>query len=145
MAEVPFELSILGGSSERRYRRLRPDIERLPWGTLERQRYAPSTVDEARQFWTIAAFQEHRTAAACAAPIAALIAGRAPVDLIAVASKFILDEMAHVEVSARAAAELGGGVPLLHDPDSIAPRPSRAFPPLVRAAELVIDVFCVGE
>jgi hypothetical protein len=145
MANVPFELSMLGGALERRYRRLRPDVERLPWGSLEARSYPTPLVEEARRFWTMAAFQEHRTAVACAATIQALMVARAPVDLIAVMSKFILDEMAHVEVCARIAAELGGGAPLLHDPSELAPRPSMDLPPLVRAAELIVDVFCVGE
>src|SRR5438094_6865359 len=32
----PFEIELAGGGWERRYRRERPEIERLPWGTLAR-------------------------------------------------------------------------------------------------------------
>ena len=113
-----FELSLLGGAAERRYRRLRPEVEAMPWGTLRDGLAArpPEQILAARQVWTRAAFQEHRTGAACAKTLEALIAARAPLDLIAVATRFPLDEMAHVELCARLCAELGGGIPLLHDP-----------------------------
>jgi hypothetical protein len=114
--EEPFELSMLGGATERRYRRMRPEVESLPWGTLDPSRYPAELVLAARRSWTLAALQEHRTAAACAATLRALIAARAPVDLIAVATRFPLDEMAHVELCARLAGELGGGTPVIHDP-----------------------------
>ncbi len=145
MAGELFELSMLGGALERRYRRLRPDVDRLPWGSLDPSAHPPSTVARARRFWTVAAFQEHRTGAAIAATLEALIAARAPLDLVAVASRFVLDEMAHVELCARVAAALGGGAPLAHDPDALLERPSPELPPLLRAAELVVRVFCVGE
>jgi hypothetical protein len=140
-----FELGMLGGSLERQYRRMRPEVERLPWGTLDPTRHPPALVHAARRSWTLAAFQEHRTGAACAATLEALIAARAPVDLIAVATRFPLDELTHVEMCARLAAELGGGTPLLHEPNAMVPHPSPERPPLVRAAELVVRVFCVGE
>jgi hypothetical protein len=140
-----FELGMLGGAAERQYRRMRPDVERLPWGTLDPSRHAPALVEAARRSWTLAAFQEHRTGAACAATLEALIAARAPVDLVALAARFPLDELSHVEMCARLAAELGGGTPLLHDPDGLVPHPSPELTPLLRAAELVVRVFCVGE
>src|SRR6188474_154791 len=96
-----FELSMLGGAVERRYRRLRPEIEQLPWGTLDATKYSSSVLAIARSTWTEAAFQEHRTGAACAATLKALIAARAPLDLIALARRFPLDEMVHVELCAR--------------------------------------------
>ncbi len=140
-----FELCMLGGAQERRYRRLRPEVEQLPWGTLEPGRHPPQLVLGARRVWTQAAFQEHRTGAACAATLEALIAARAPLDLVAVATRFPLDEMVHVEMCARLAEELGGGVPLLHDPAHLVPHPAADLPTLLRAAELVVRVFCVGE
>jgi hypothetical protein len=145
MAREPFELGMLGGALEKRYRRLRPEVETMPWGTLDPARYAPELVQAARQSWTLAAFQEHRTGAACAATLEALIAARAPVDLIAVATRFPLDELTHVEMCARVAAELGGGTPLTHEPDRLVPHPAPELPTLVRAGELVVRVFCVGE
>jgi hypothetical protein len=140
-----FELGMLGGAPERQYRRMRPEVERMPWGTLDPSRYAAPLVQAARRSWTMAAFQEHRTGAACAATLQALIAARAPVDLVAVATRFPLDELTHVEMCARLAAELGGGTPLVHEPNAMVPIPSHERPALVRAAELVVRVFCVGE
>ena len=139
-----FELAILGGSIERRYRAMRPDVEAMPWGTLDPRLYTKPLVDAARRSWTLAAYQEHRTGAACAASLEALIKARAPVDLIAVATRFPLDELAHVEMCARLAMELGGGATLYHDPGLVT-HPDAALPPLLYAAELVVRVFCVGE
>src|SRR4051812_1994395 len=98
-----FELTMLGGAAERRYRRLRPEVEQLPWGALQAsaRSYPPALIEAARRTWTEAAFQEHRTGAACAATLKALIAARAPLDLIAMATRFPLDEMVHVELCAR--------------------------------------------
>ena len=76
-----FELAMLGGSVERRYRTMRPEVEAMPWGTLDPARYPTSLVEAARRSWTLAAYQEHRTGAACAATLEALIKARAPVDL----------------------------------------------------------------
>lgn len=117
----------------------------MPWGTLRLAGRPPEQLAAARQVWTRAAFQEHRTGAACARALEALIAARAPLDLIAVATRFPLDEMAHVELCARLCAELGGGIPLLHDPLRLVPEPAAGLTALGRAAELVIRIFCVGE
>src|SRR5262245_58679870 len=106
-----FELSLLGGSVERRYRRLRPEV-RLPWGTLDTSSYDRATLETAQRTWTLAAFQEQHSAAACAETLRALIAARAPLDLVAMASSFVLDEVVHVELCARVAMELGGAAPL---------------------------------
>jgi hypothetical protein len=141
----PFELYLLGGPPERLYRRLRPEVERMPWATLDPAAHAPAAVDEARHVWTCAAFQEHRTAAACAATLQLLIASRAPLDLVVMASRFPVDEMAHVELCARLAGALGGPVALVHDPDDMVVRPPAEHSPTLRCAELVVRTFCVGE
>src|SRR5206468_10330451 len=65
--------------------------------------------------------------------------------LVATATRFPLDELVHVELCARLAAELGGGAPLSHDPRELAPHPDPSLPALLAAAELVVRVFCVGE
>jgi hypothetical protein len=140
-----FELHLLGGAIERRYRRLRPEIDRLPWGTLDSSRYPISLVEAARRSWTLAAFQEHRTAAACAATLQSMICARCPVDLIATAARFPLDEVAHVEICARLAAELGGGTPVFHHPDSLIPEPRSRLSPILQTADRVVRYFCVGE
>jgi hypothetical protein len=102
-------------------------------------------VRDARAHWTVAAFQEQRTAAACAETVRALLACRAPVDLCAVASRFPLDEVVHVEMCARVAEELGGGTDLRYDPCRLAPVPDRDEPPLLQAAEMIVAAYCVGE
>ncbi len=140
-----FELSLLGGAAERRYRRLRPEVENLPWGTLRPHEHAPEVVAVARRVWTEAAFQEHRTGAACAATLKALIAARAPLDLIAMATRFPLDELVHVEMCARLTQELGGAVGLEHDPLDLVFEPPAQNRALLQAAELVVRNFCVGE
>jgi hypothetical protein len=131
-----FELELLGGRFERRYRRVRPEVERMPWGTIDIAGFDEEHLVVARRAWTSAAFQEHRTAAACASTLRALVEVRAPLDLVAMAARFPLDEIVHVELCARLATELGGGTELLHDP---------SLRPLLRAADLVTRFFCVGE
>ena len=140
-----FELELLGGSMERRYRKSRPEIEALPWGTLELSAFPEHALVAARRAWTSAAFQEHRTAAACCATLRALVEARAPLDLIAGFARFPLDEVAHVEMCARLAMELGGGTELWHEPSALCADADPALPPLLQAAELVTRNFCVGE
>ncbi len=140
-----FELEMLGGATARRYHAMRPEIEAMPWGSLDPSDYTPGQLVAARKAWTGAAFQEFRTGAACAATLQALFEARAPVDLIALASRFPLDEIAHVEMCARIAAELGGGVEFAYDPQKMIEDPGAGEAPLVRAAHLVVAYFCVGE
>jgi hypothetical protein len=141
----PFELYMLGGATERRYRRMRPEVEALPWGTLDPSRYSDELVLAARKSWTLAAYQEHRTGAACAETLQAMIVARVPVDLVALATRFPLDEMTHVEMCARLANELGGATHVEHDPAHLIPSPDPALPPLLRATDCVVRYFCVGE
>jgi hypothetical protein len=145
MSGEPFELFMCGGATEKRYRKMRPDVEALPWGTLDPSRFPPDLALAARKSWTLAAYQEHRTGAACAETLQALIVARAPVDLIAVATRFPLDEMVHVEMCARLAEELGGGTHVEHDPTHLIPSPNIELPPLLRVSDCVVRYFCVGE
>lgn len=140
-----FELEMLGGRTERRFRRLRPEIEAMPWGTLDIDGAPEEELIAARAAWTGAAYQEHRTAAGCALTLRTLVEARAPVDLIAVASRFPLDEMVHVELCARMAGELGGGTEIVHDPRMMLVDPDPNARPLMRAAECAVRFFCVGE
>lgn len=139
-----FELELIGGAVERRYRSARTDIEAMPWGTLDVSRLHPDTLAEAQQMWSVAAFQEHRTGAHCAQTLSALFECRAPVDLTAVFARFPLDEVAHVEMAARMASELGGVVAIRYSDDDVI-RAATGTTSLRRAAELVARVFCVGE
>jgi hypothetical protein len=150
-AELPppeielFELELLGGGMERRYRKARPEVEQMPWGTLDVRGLPEAALVAGRRFWTSAAFQEHRTAAACCATLQALVKARAPVDLIAGFSRFPLDEMVHVELCARLAMELGGGTELWHEPSALCADADLSLSPLLQATELVTRNFCVGE
>src|SRR4029077_5038430 len=88
-----FELSLLGGATERRYRRLRPEVERLPWGTFDKAAFSDELVLSARRYWTHVAFSEHVAAASAALTLEALVMARAPLDMIAVAARFPQDEL----------------------------------------------------
>lgn len=140
-----FELELLGEGVERRYRKMRPEVEAMPWGTLDASRIPPVALVAARKAWTGAAYQEHRTGVACCATLRALMECRAPIDLVAMASRFPLDELVHVELCARMAMELGGGTEIVHDPDAMVADADETLRPLLRAAELVVRFFCVGE
>ena len=141
-----FELELFGGDIERRYRKLRPELGVLPWGSLRKMPYNPEIQLAARSFWTKAAFQEYRTGAACAATLQALMQARAPLDLITRATRFATDEMIHVELCARLAGELGGGVELIYDPEHLVETfADSGVDPIVRASHLVVSVYCVGE
>ncbi|HLK35483.1 MAG TPA: hypothetical protein VKU41_01940 [Polyangiaceae bacterium] len=140
-----FELELFGEGIERRYRKMRPEVEAMPWGTLSLDGLSPKDLLQARKQWTGAAFQEHRTAIACAATLRVLMEARAPLDLIALGARFPLDELVHVELCSRMAMELGGGTEIVHDPDWLLVDSDPDRRPLVRAADLVVRCFCVGE
>ena len=140
-----FELELFGAGVERRYRKLRPEVEAMPWGTLDASKIPERARILARKAWTAAAFQEHRTGLACSATLRGLFECRAPVDLIAMAARFPMDELVHVELCARMAMELGGGTEIQHDPYALIVDPDMSLPPLMRAAEMVVRFFCVGE
>ena len=145
MAAELFELELFGGGIEQRYRRMRPEVEAMPWGTLDASRIPEKALVRARKQWTGAAFQEHRTGIACAATARALFECRAPLDLIAMSSRFVLDELVHVELCARMAMELGGGTEIRHDPNALIVDADPELEPLMRAADLIVRCFCVGE
>jgi hypothetical protein len=145
MAAELFELEMLGDVFERRYRKMRPEVEAMPWGTLDLRTMSSESLLSARRGWTAAAYQEHRTGVACSAALRALIEARAPLDLIALATRFPLDEMVHVELCARMAMECGGGTEIVHDPDAMIADADESLSALMRAADMVVRFFCVGE
>lgn len=145
MGSELFELELFGEGIERRYRKMRPDVEAMPWGSFDTSGIPERSLIVARKQWTGAAFQEHRTGIACTAALRALMECRAPLDLVALASRFPMDELAHVELCARMAMELGGGTEIQHDPDQLIVEPSPELRPLLRAADMVVRFFCVGE
>lgn len=93
----------------------------------------------------MSAFQEHRSAASAAETLRAMVLVRAPLDLVATASRFVLDELAHVEICARLAMELGGAAPLWHDPRKVIHEGDARLSPLLEAADLVVRNYCVEE
>ena len=142
---VPFELSLLGGTTERRFNNLRDKVD-VPWGALADAELPDELREEARMVWTRIAFIEYRSAASMTAVAETLIAARAPLDLTALASSFAADELSHAEMAARVLAELGGAETILHSAnDLICQRPPSRLAPLLRAADLIVRVFCVSE
>jgi hypothetical protein len=141
----PFVLSILGGTTERRFNRMRDALD-LPWGALAEADIPEELREEARETWTRITYVEYRSASSMSAVAEALIAARAPLDLSGIASSFAYDELSHAEMGARVVAELGGATPFLYPPqDLFYKRPTTRQRPLVRATEIVARVFCVAE
>jgi hypothetical protein len=100
---------------------------------------------EARRVWTQGVFTEYASAAAFAALGTALLECGAPVDLTAAAADMVVDELAHVELSARLTSELGGAVPLRFDLERVSPATSPGARALMRAAEIAMTTSCVSE
>lgn len=145
MPKRAFELDWLGGVSERHFRRGRPGIDDLPWGTLNPADYPPELVDRARVSWTEGAFNEYSTAAAFTYLLRCMLEANAPIDLVGMAGEFIADEMLHVELNARLAMELGGGAPYFVDFDNLIPRLDEQLDAIQRTNELMLRICCVGE
>lgn len=143
--EMDFELELYGRSIERRYRKMRPEVETMPWESFDAEGIGAAARLAAQTAWTHAAFQEFRTGAACSIALTALIEAQAPLDLIALASRFPLDEVVHVELCARMAALLGGATPIRYVPDQLIHKPPEDWSPTGRAAHIVVRLFCVGE
>lgn len=141
----PFDLEWMGGVAEKHFRKVRPGVDELPWGTLDVSRYPAELVDRARVSWTEAAYNEYCTAVAFAEMLQAMLAAKVPIDLIGMASDFMADEMLHVELTSRIAMELGGGAPYQIEFDNLGVKPSPELSPLQKANELVVHVCCVGE
>jgi hypothetical protein len=136
-----FELALIGGPWGRRLAPRRAWIDDLPWNA---PLPAPDDAIAARVVWTRTAFSEYASAAAFAEIAAALLAAGAPIDLIAAAGDFVVDEITHTEIAARLAAQLGGAAPLDVQLDKLV-RPPEPGDALRRAAELIVRVSCVGE
>lgn len=142
---TPFELSWRGGATEARLHRVRPGSEELPWGSIDLADYPDAHGLEARRIWSNGVFTEYASAAAFSALTTELLACGAPVDLVAMSADIVVDELFHVELSARLTMELGGAVPLGFDLAAIAPVTTPGARPLLRAAEIAITTSCVSE
>ena len=142
---TPFEPQWLGGRSEHYFRRIRPDVEGLPWGTLKPDSYSPALLKRIQQGWTQSAFNEYRAAIAFSQLLQALLEINAPIDLTAMCSDFVADEMLHVELTCRIAMELGGGADFRVDYEGQRVALPSGLTAVQRANELMIRVSCVGE
>jgi hypothetical protein len=138
-----FELETMGGPWERRLADRRSGFDDLPWDEATAGA-SPEALSAARWVWTQSAFSEYASAAAFAEIAGSLLAAGAPIDLVAAAGDFVVDEMLHAELSGRVAMAMGGAVALDVDLTRLV-RPPAASTPLVRAAELVVRTSCVGE
>jgi hypothetical protein len=125
-------------------RHLGAAVDEHDWSSLDPRAYPPHLVDRARIAWTENAFNEYCTAAGLAQMQQAMLVARVPLDLLAMASGFVADELVHVELCARVARALGGGAPIDYDPAALELEVEAAAP-LARAAELVVRICCVGE
>src|ERR1700722_7044203 len=140
----PFELEWMGGAAEHHFRKARPGIDDLPWGTLDPSKYDPAAVDQARSSWTEVAINEYRAVASFAEVLRALVDVKAPLDLLGATSDFLADECAHVELASRLAMELGGAARQEVDLERFAPGPVGRTP-LERANDIILRVSCVAE
>lgn len=142
MTAAVFQLAAIGGPWARRLARRRGWIDDLPWAEP-----LPGDAGAARLVWTRTAFSEYASAAAFAEIASALLAAGAPIDLVAAAGDFVVDEIVHTEVAARIAGALGGAVALEVDLTRLVrpATPASAGDPLARAAELVVRTSCIGE
>ncbi|MCE9574382.1 MAG: hypothetical protein K8W52_14640, partial [Deltaproteobacteria bacterium] len=139
----PFELDWLGGAAASRFRRARPSTEAIAFAPFGHE-LDPALAAIARAAWTEGAFSEYASAAAFAALTAALLEAGAPIDLVAMAADFVVDELAHVELNARLAMTVGGAAPHLVDLEALAPIAAPG-PAIARAAELAIRTCAIGE
>jgi hypothetical protein len=135
---IAFELATIGAYGRRLDPR-RAWLAELPWDEP-----LPQGDVELRAVWTRTAFSETASAAAFAAIAGHLLAAGAPIDLVAAAGDFVVDEVIHAECAARIAGALGGAVSLEVDLGRLV-RPATSTAPLLAAAELVVRTSCVGE
>ena len=138
-----FELEAIGGPLARRLAARRQDSAQFAWGELQSRAGRPGA-ESARVVWTQSAFSEYASAAQFAEIAAGLLAVGAPIDLVAAAGDFIVDELFHTELSAEVAMALGGAVPLEVDLTRLV-RPPAATEPLLAVAERIVRTSCVGE
>ena len=143
--ERVFQLSALGGASERQFTKLRPNAARLPWGSLATACIPEELRARAQRVWAEVTYSEHCAAAGMSTAVLAMVRACAPVDLVATASRFIFEELSHAELCARIVAELGGAPALPYDAGQIHYALALEVSPLAAAAEQVIRVFCANE
>jgi hypothetical protein len=141
-----FELEWMGGVPEHYFRKVRPAIAELPWGTVPVADFPPALLAAARRSWTELAVNEYRAIASFAEVLRALTLAKAPLDLLGMTSDFLADEVSHVELAGRVTMELGGAAPHLVEMDGFGVRADPgAKTHLERANDLVLKVCCIAE
>jgi hypothetical protein len=140
-----FVLEWLGGAAEKRFRRARPQDEALPWDSFRPGDYSESVVTAARAWWTELAANELAAVIEFSSVVSALAAAQAPLDLVGMASDFLADECAHVELGSRATMALGGAAPRTVDFAQAMHAPNANRTPKQWANERVLSVCCVAE
>ena len=141
-----FEIEWFGDAAERHFRKVRPFVSELPWGTIDKSHHAPEVLEHARIVWSSIALSEYHAAGSFADVLAAVIAARAPLDIIGMAGDFVADELMHTELASRIAMELGGGAPVEVDFDEMGMKPSAPdLDAFARANDLVVRAACVTE
>ncbi len=141
-----FEIEWYGEAAERHFRKVRPFVSELPWGTIDKSRHAPEVLEHARIVWSSIALSEYHAAASFADVLGAVLAARAPLDIAGMAGDFVADELMHTELASRIAMELGGGAPVEVDFDEMGMKPSAPnLDSFARANDLVIRAGCIAE
>lgn len=144
---VLFDVGLSRTSAYRKTRRKFGDVDHdYPWDTLDPDVLdSMELVERARVGWTENALNEYVTAAALAQLVQAMVKAQVPIDFIAMAGSFIEEEVLHVELCSRVAAQLGGGAPLAYTPDAIEQVSDPSLPLRHQVDEQVIALLCVGE
>lgn len=143
MPRQPFRVIASSGSA--RALQAGPPTREYPWASLDPARYPTELVRRARRSWTENAFNEYCTFIGLGQMLQALGEAQAPLDLGRMASRFLEEEVVHIDLCARMAEQLGGLWPRSFDPDTIALPLDPSLTPRQRAAELVVRLCCVGE
>ena len=145
-----FEIDLAGGRAQRTYAKLLApavgNIDRdFPWDALDPSQFEPRQLELARVAWTNSAFNEFCTATAMGQIVEVMGRANVPIDLWGIAASFPLEELLHVELFSRLTMRLGGGVPIVYDPDDLVLTFEPGLTPLQQANELIVRVCCVGE
>ncbi len=143
MTEV-FTLEWSGGVAEHHFRKARPE-DAIAWELLDARRYSEPLLAAAREVWTGVALSEYAAIASFSEVVSALVATRAPLDLIGMTADFLADEVHHVELASRLLMQLGGAAVKTFEPSELAPRLPPGLTPRQRANELAVRIGCVAE
>lgn len=144
---VLFDVGLSRTSAFRKTRQRFGDVDSAyPWDSLDPDALdSLELVERARIGWTENALNEYVTAAALAQLVQAMVKAQVPIDFIAMAGSFIEEEVLHVELCSRVAAQLGGGAPLAYSPGAIEQATDPSLPLRHQVDEQVIALLCVGE